>query len=59
MYLHLHLIQRETPPLPQVTRKLFNVAVGKTSGGLDDKKLIQFLLESTSTESMISSSAFD
>lgn len=45
MYLNLHLVQREISPLLQVITKLFNIAVGKTSGGLDDKKLIQLLLE--------------
>lgn len=59
MCLHLHLVQKEIPPLLQVMRKLFSVAAGKTSGGLDNKNLTQLLLGSTSTESIISSSVSD
>lgn len=45
MYLHLHLVQRQIAPSLQVLRTLFNVAAGKTSGGLDEKKLIWLLLK--------------
>jgi len=58
-YVLTFALQKEIPPLLQVMRKLFSVPVGNISGGLDDKNLVQLLLESTFTESIISSSAFD
>lgn len=57
--LNLHLVQREIPSLLQATKKSFSADAGKISGGLGDQKLTQLLSESTSTDSIIGSSAFD